>query len=70
MAVAGALRTPLLLRSVRAAFVHRTDVALAASVGFALLGLVLSLAFMPGRARAQEPAPAGQGLPGCDRVEV
>jgi hypothetical protein len=42
------------------------DVALAASVGFALVGVVLSLVFMPGR-RPQLP-PAAENVPGDERV--
>jgi EmrB/QacA subfamily drug resistance transporter len=56
VAVARALHSPALLTSVRAAFVHGTDVALLVSMGFALLGLVLSLAFLP--AHAGPPAEA------------
>ena len=56
VAVARALRSSSLLISVRAAFVHGTDVAFLVSVGFALVGLVLSLAFLPARARPAVPA--------------
>jgi EmrB/QacA subfamily drug resistance transporter len=52
VAVARALRSSSLLASVRAAFVHGTDVAFLVSVGFALVGLVLSLVFLPARATA------------------
>ncbi|MGD0441666.1 MAG: MFS transporter [Acidimicrobiales bacterium] len=51
VAVARALGSKSLATSVRAAFVHGIDVALSVSVGFALLGLVLSLVFLPARAR-------------------
>ena len=64
--VAHALRSPSLLGSVRAAFVHGTDVALLVSVGFACAGLVLSLAFLP--SRAQRSVAAGAGLPGVGRI--
>jgi len=66
VAAARLLHSPALLISVRGAFVHGVDVALAVSVGFALLGMVLSLVFMPGRA-AQLP-PAAEGVPGGERV--
>src|ERR1019366_8324685 len=61
VAAARALHSPLLLTSVRAAFVHGVDVALAVSAGFALVGLVLSLLFLPGR--PQPPAEAEEELP-------
>ena len=61
VAVAGALGSKSLAISVRAAFVHGIDVALLVSVGFALLGLVLSLVFLPARA---QPAEAEEGLEG------
>jgi MFS transporter, DHA2 family, multidrug resistance protein len=54
VAVARALHSPPLLTSVRAAFVHGADVALAVSAGFALACLLLSLLFLPGR--PQPPA--------------
>jgi Na+/melibiose symporter-like transporter len=66
VAAARALHSPLLLTSVRAAFVHGVDVALAVSAGFALVGLVLSLLFLPGR--PQPPAEAEEELPGGTRV--
>jgi MFS transporter, DHA2 family, multidrug resistance protein len=66
--VAQALHSPTLLRSVRAAFVHGTDVALLVSMGFALVGLVLSLIFLPARARA--PMEVEEELPGGERIAV
>jgi MFS transporter, DHA2 family, multidrug resistance protein len=66
VAAARALHSPLLLTSVRAAFVHGVDVALAVSAGFALAGLVLSLLFLPGR--PQPPAEAEEELAGGTRV--
>lgn len=66
IAVAHALGSKTLATSVRAAFVHGIDVALAVSVGFALIGLVLSLVFLP--ARAQVPTEAGEGSPGGELV--
>jgi EmrB/QacA subfamily drug resistance transporter len=68
VAVAHALRSPTLLNSVRAAFVHGTDVALLISVGFAFLGLVLSLVFLP--ARARPPAEAEEELRGAECIAV
>ncbi|MFZ0171653.1 MAG: MFS transporter [Acidimicrobiales bacterium] len=66
VAVAHALGSASLLTSVRAAFVHGTDVALRVSVGFALVGLVLSLVFLPAHAHA--PADADEEIPGGERV--
>ncbi len=66
VAVAGALRSPLLLVSVREAFVHGMDVAFLVSVGFALAGLVLSLVFLP--ARACPPAALDEEIPGAGRL--
>ena len=68
IAVAHALRSPALLASVRAAFVHGTDVAFVVSVGFALAGLVLTLVFLPARARpagrcGRGTSPEVSGLP-------
>ena len=65
VAVARALRSAPLLTSVRAAFVHGADVAFAVSVAFALVGLVLSLVFLPEDARsagsrAAEPVRGGR----------
>ena len=68
VAVARLLHSPALLTSVRAAFVHGTDVALLVSVGFALLGLALSLAFLPAHARPPSQSP-GQRREG-ERVGV
>jgi DHA2 family multidrug resistance protein-like MFS transporter len=66
IAVAHILRSPALLASVRAAFVHGTDVAFIVSVGFALAGLVLTLVFLP--ARARPPADAQEECPGGERL--
>ncbi len=68
VAVAHALHSALLLQSVRAAFVHGTDVALLVSVGFALVGLVLALAFLPAHARA--PAAVEEQRSGGERIAV
>ncbi len=45
------LRSASLLATVKAAFAHGMDAALMVSVGFALLGLAVSLAFLPSQAR-------------------
>lgn len=66
IAVAHALRSPALLASVRAAFMHGTDIAFLVSVGFALAGLALALAFLPARARPR--AGRQHELPGGERV--
>ncbi len=49
LAVADQLGSAALRESVRAAFVHGMDVALMVSAGVAAAGIVLSLAFLPGR---------------------
>jgi MFS transporter, DHA2 family, multidrug resistance protein len=56
------LRSPALLDSVRAAFVHGMDASLLASAGIAVAGIALTLAFLPGRAR---PAAAGGRVGGA-----
>ena len=66
VAVAHALGSQSLLRSVRAAFVHGIDVALLVSVGFAFAGLVLTMVFLP--ARAQSPAGAAEASSGDELV--
>jgi DHA2 family multidrug resistance protein-like MFS transporter len=62
VAVSRKLGSPALLESVRAAFVHGMDLALALSSEFAVIGLVLALAFLPKTAAAaaasKEPGPA------------
>jgi len=47
--LAGQLHSPALLDSVRAAFVDGMDAALLVSAGIALAGMLLALAFLPGR---------------------
>ncbi|MBO0682973.1 MAG: MFS transporter, partial [Candidatus Dormibacteraeota bacterium] len=44
------LQSEALLQSVRSAFVHGMDVALLVSAGIALLGVLLTLVFLPGKA--------------------
>ncbi len=55
LAVAGRLHSPALRDSVRAAFVYGMDVALVVSAGLAALGLLVALAFMPGRVPVPAP---------------
>ena len=57
VAVAQKLDSPVLLHSVRAGFVHGMDIALAVSAGFALLGLVLALVFLPKSSAPSGPQP-------------
>jgi EmrB/QacA subfamily drug resistance transporter len=57
VAVAQYLHSSSLLTSVRTAFVHGMDVALLVSVGIAVVGIVLALIFLPGKAASQAEAP-------------
>ncbi len=59
VAVAEKLHSAALLESVRHAFVHGMDAALVISAGIALLGTVVALVFMPGRAAVVDEATAG-----------
>jgi MFS transporter, DHA2 family, multidrug resistance protein len=59
VAVAEKLHSAALLESVRHAFVHGMDAALVISAGIALLGTVVALVFMPGRAAVVHQATAG-----------
>ncbi len=59
LAVAEKLGTPALAVSVRGAFVSGMDAALWVSVGFALAGSVLALAFLPARNAVRETASKG-----------
>ncbi|HSS62678.1 MAG TPA: MFS transporter [Candidatus Limnocylindrales bacterium] len=52
VAVAEKLHSPALLDSVRHAFVGGMDTALVVSAGFAAIGMLLAVVFMPGRAAA------------------
>ncbi len=54
LAVAGQLRSAALAESVRASFVQGVDVALLVSAGITLVGILLALAFLPGRSAAIE----------------
>ena len=53
LAVARVLGSAALLESVRAAFVQGMDIALLVSAGIAVAGIVLALAFLPGRATSK-----------------
>jgi EmrB/QacA subfamily drug resistance transporter len=57
LVVARQLRSPALLEAVRSAFVHGMDVALVVSAGIAVAGVLLALAFLPGKTASR----AGQG---------
>jgi len=63
VAVAHQLRSVSLLESVRAAFVHGMDVSLMVSAGIAAAGVVLTLAFLPGRAKMAEVEPSEKRQP-------
>jgi MFS transporter, DHA2 family, multidrug resistance protein len=56
--VAETVHSPALLLSVRQAFVHGMDLALLVSAAIAAVAMLLALAFMPGRSRAGDLAPA------------
>lgn len=58
IAVAGHMGSESLLGSVKSAFVHGMDVALVVSAGIACAGIVLALAFLPGRGRHTPPPTA------------
>ncbi|HSR26377.1 MAG TPA: MFS transporter, partial [Candidatus Eisenbacteria bacterium] len=63
LAVASQLHSAALLESVRAAFVHGIDAALVVSAGIAIAGMLIAVAFLPGRAAvsgASEPV-SGEG---------
>ena len=63
VAVAHQLRSVSLLESVRAAFVHGMDVSLMVSAGIAAAGVVLTVAFLPGRAKMAEVEPSEKRQP-------
>ena len=52
LAVASQLHSAALLESVRAAFVHGVDAALMVSAGIAIAGMLIAVAFLPGRTAA------------------
>ena len=70
IAVAHTLKSAALLASVKAAFVHGMDVALVVSMGFAALGLVLALLFLPHHVLAEgaQPAPTALGGEADERL--
>jgi MFS transporter, DHA2 family, multidrug resistance protein len=55
LAVANQLASPELAGAVRAAFVHGMDVSLLASAGIAVVGAILSVAFLPGPTSSARP---------------
>jgi predicted MFS family arabinose efflux permease len=61
VAVARQLHSHALLASVRHAFVHGMDAALLVSAGMAVLGILLALAFLPGRKATADEAMAQRG---------
>jgi DHA2 family multidrug resistance protein-like MFS transporter len=63
IAVAQQLRSSALLDAVRSAFVAGMDDALRLAAGAAVVGAVLALAFLPGRAHHAVPAPAADPRP-------
>ena len=63
VAVAHQLRSVSLLESVRVAFVHGMDVSLMVSAGIAAAGVILTLAFLPGRAKMAEVEPSEKRQP-------
>jgi len=58
VAVADRLHSPALLASARAAFVHGMDRSLVVCAGFAVVGMVLALLFLPGSERREAERPA------------
>jgi MFS transporter, DHA2 family, multidrug resistance protein len=58
VAVAGRLHSPALLASARAAFVHGMDRSLVVCAGIAVVGMVLSLLFLPGSERREAEHPS------------
>jgi Na+/melibiose symporter-like transporter len=59
VAIAHQLRSPALLVSVERAFVHGMDLALLVSAGIAVVGLTLTLLFLPRSNASTEPGPQG-----------
>ena len=64
VAVAGKLHSPVLLESVRNAFVQGMDAALLISAGIAALAAVLAVIFLPGRTSQ----PAHEELPAAEKI--
>ncbi|HTS14485.1 MAG TPA: MFS transporter, partial [Candidatus Sulfotelmatobacter sp.] len=70
LAVAQQLGSPALLASVRSAFVAGMDDAIRVAAGIAVIGIVLTVAFLPGRVAATRAEPAeraDRGRPDGDR---
>jgi MFS family permease len=68
LAVAQQLGSAPLLESVRAAFVHGMDVSLVVAAGIAAAGIVLTLAFLPGRAAKAGGAKSVEASPARRRA--
>ena len=64
VAVASRLHSAALLVSVRTAFVHGMDLALVVSAGIAVVGVVLTLVFLPASNAPEETVPPGPGPDG------
>ena len=58
-AVAQKIHSAALLASVRTAFVHGMDLALAVSAGIAVVGVVLTVVFLPTANATEKAAPPG-----------
>ena len=65
LAVAAELHSPVLLRMVQNAFVNGMDVALVIGGGIAIVGLVLTLIFLPSKKTTTEPSTPGASTPGA-----
>jgi hypothetical protein len=61
IAVARRIGSPVLLESVRSAFVHGIGLMLWVSAGLAVVAVILALLFLPWRATAAAPGPAATG---------
>jgi hypothetical protein len=64
VAVAQKLHSPALLTSVQRAFVHGMDLALLVSAGIALVGVVLTLLFLPQTNASKHPLKPGMDTEG------
>ncbi len=70
IAVARKLGSALLLDSVRLAFLPAMDVMAWSIGGIAVVGIVLTLVFMPSRATAAQQPAAGQAVTGAERRDT
>jgi DHA2 family multidrug resistance protein-like MFS transporter len=64
VAVASKLHSPALLTSVHRAFVHGMDMALLVSAGIALVGVVLTILFLPQTNVSKKPLKPGMDTEG------